>query len=114
MTEKDKTLIVSNSIQCLECGDVIFSAHRHDYKECGCGACAVDGGMEYLRIMAAGGARYKELYITLPESVINAGLEALAWAKETGRNDRGALYAVLRALRDGGIDLKVKPLHENK
>ncbi len=41
--------IIHNKIRCLCCGDVIESIHRHDYQECSCGACAVDGGKDYLR-----------------------------------------------------------------
>ena len=41
--------IVRNAIRCRHCGDVIESKSVHDYKECSCGACAVDGGLEYLR-----------------------------------------------------------------
>lgn len=42
-------MIIHNRIKCLKCGDVIESDTVHDYKECSCGACAVDGGHEYLR-----------------------------------------------------------------
>lgn len=41
--------IIKNSIQCKICGDVIESTYCHDYVECSCGACAVDGGHDYLR-----------------------------------------------------------------
>ena len=41
--------IIHNRIKCLKCGDVIESKYRHDYKTCSCGACAVDGGHDYLR-----------------------------------------------------------------
>ena len=41
--------IIHNRIKCLKCGDIIESKHRHDYKTCSCGACAVDGGHDYLR-----------------------------------------------------------------
>ena len=42
-------MIIHNRIKCLKCGYVIESYTIHDYKECSCGACAVDGGHEYLR-----------------------------------------------------------------
>ena len=42
-------MIIHNKIKCLKCGDVIESVHRHDFKWCSCGACAVDGGKDYLR-----------------------------------------------------------------
>lgn len=41
--------IITNKIKCLKCGDIIESIHAHDFKRCSCGACAVDGGQEYLR-----------------------------------------------------------------
>lgn len=36
-------------IQCLVCGDIIESYHRHDYKHCSCGNAMIDGGSDYLR-----------------------------------------------------------------
>lgn len=41
--------IIRNAIRCKHCGDVIESRSVHDFKSCSCGACAVDGGLEYLR-----------------------------------------------------------------
>lgn len=41
--------IVKNAIRCNLCGEEIESVHRHDFKICGCGSCAVDGGHDYLR-----------------------------------------------------------------
>ena len=41
--------IIKNAIQCKLCGEVIESTDRHNYVECKCGACAVDGGHDYLR-----------------------------------------------------------------
>ena len=41
--------IIRNAIQCNNCGEIIESKHRHDYVQCKCGACAVDGGHDYLR-----------------------------------------------------------------
>ena len=45
----EKKIIKKNIIKCLKCGDIIESSSVHDIKFCLCGACAVDGGMEYLR-----------------------------------------------------------------
>lgn len=42
-------MIIKNAIRCNICGDEIESKHRHDYVQCKCGACAVDGGHDYLR-----------------------------------------------------------------
>ena len=41
--------IIRNRIRCKHCGDVIESSYTHEYISCSCGACAVDGGLEYLR-----------------------------------------------------------------
>ena len=42
-------VITRNAIRCKKCGDVIESESVHDYQECSCGACFVDGGHEYVR-----------------------------------------------------------------
>ncbi len=42
-------VILKNRIKCKKCNDIIESRHTHDFVECKCGACAVDGGHEYLR-----------------------------------------------------------------
>lgn len=40
--------IIRNAIRCNLCGDEIESTDRHQYVTCSCGACAVDGGHDYL------------------------------------------------------------------
>lgn len=37
-------------IKCLKCNDIIESLSQHDYKECKCKACSIDGGKSYTRI----------------------------------------------------------------
>lgn len=41
--------IIRNAVKCNNCGDVIESTHRHDFKWCTCGMVAVDGGHDYLK-----------------------------------------------------------------
>ena len=41
--------IIKNAIQCKLCGEIIESTYRHEYVECKCGSCAVDGGHDFLR-----------------------------------------------------------------
>ena len=48
MKMKDK--LIRNSIKCKRCGDIIESKSRHNFVECSCGACFVDGGLDYCRI----------------------------------------------------------------
>ena len=57
--------IIRNAIQCKKCGDIIESHYRHDYVQCKCGSCAVDGGDDYLRRSAAD----RNCYIDLSESI---------------------------------------------
>lgn len=49
MFESDMRRIKINKIRCNKCGDEIESTYRHDFVFCKCGACAVDGGHDYLR-----------------------------------------------------------------
>ena len=56
--------IIKNSIKCKLCGDVIESKHRHDFVECKCGACAVDGGHDYLRRHFSKADCYTDLSVT--------------------------------------------------
>ena len=56
--------IKRNAIQCLNCGDILESTHRHDFKTCSCGRVSVDGGHDYLRRCFESGVAakdYKEL-----------------------------------------------------
>lgn len=42
--------MVLNRVKCLECGEVLTSYHRHDYKTCSCtNVTMVDGGLTYQR-----------------------------------------------------------------
>ena len=47
MDENIKPVKYINAIQCNHCGEVIESKYRHDFKWCGCGSVAVDGGGDY-------------------------------------------------------------------
>ena len=42
-------MILSNKIQCRNCGDIIESFYTHDFKRCSCCRVFVDGGKEYGR-----------------------------------------------------------------
>jgi hypothetical protein len=48
-------------VKCPECGEILHSKHRHDFKQCKCPAGTfVDGGEDYGRI---GGKRIDEIEI---------------------------------------------------
>ena len=79
--------IIKNAIQCKLCGDIIKSTDRHNYVECKCGACAVDGGHDYLRRSFKEKDCYNELSITeeienITDRLIEENMDAL---KELGK-----------------------------
>lgn len=57
--------IIKNAIQCKLCGEIIESTDRHQYVTCKCGACAVDGGHDYLRRCF----NDKNCYVDLSETI---------------------------------------------
>ena len=59
-------MIIKNAIRCNLCGDEIESKTTHDFIWCSCGACAVDGGHEYLRRCYKDKPCYTELSISDP------------------------------------------------
>ena len=57
-----KEEIINNKIKCKKCEDIIKSKSTNDYKKCSCGAVAVDGGKDYLK-MIGNEEDYEELSI---------------------------------------------------
>lgn len=53
--KKEDGGIRTNQAACLRCGEIIESRHDHDFRGCGCGAIAVDGGKSYTRRMYSNG-----------------------------------------------------------
>ena len=45
--------LIKNSIKCLLCDEVLESKHVHDFQQCSCESCFIDGGLEYVRIGGA-------------------------------------------------------------
>lgn len=45
------SVLLRSQIECPECGDIVASINRHDFQLCKCGATAIDGGRDYLRIV---------------------------------------------------------------
>lgn len=92
-------MIIQNAVTCLSCGDFIFSAHRHHYNQCTCGAIAVDGGQEYLRRVGGIDACVDHSW-ELPDDLYRACAVAVQEAADTGRNAIGIANAVMRKLRE--------------
>lgn len=55
--------ILYNRIRCNLCGDTIESRFLHEFIPCRCGACAVDGGHDYLKRVCASEDCYTELSV---------------------------------------------------
>ena len=62
--------IIKNAIRCNICGDEIESKYRQDYVRCSCGACAVDGGHDYLRRTFKDKESYTELSVVEDDSEV--------------------------------------------
>ena len=92
-------MIVQNAVSCLSCGDFIYSAHRHHFNTCSCGAISVDGGQDYLRRVGAIDACV-DMSWSLPDDVYRECAEVVEEAKETNRNKFGIANAVMRKLRE--------------
>ena len=55
--------IIRNAIRCNICDDEIESTACHEYVTCKCGACAVDGGHEYLKRVFIDESHYTDISI---------------------------------------------------
>jgi hypothetical protein len=98
-------MIISNSIRCRKCGDVIYSASRHDFKYCSCKSVAVDGGMDYLK-RSGDIDLVEELSIILDDKLVEEMVKQVVWANQTGRNEFGLVCAIARAIRDTGFRIE--------
>lgn len=54
-------MIAMNKAQCLICGMVLESTHRHDFNCCTCGNLCVDGGNDYQKRSVKNMSKYREL-----------------------------------------------------
>lgn len=45
----DTTVVIRSRAQCVKCGNIIESRHRHDFVSCSCGTIFLDGGLDYIR-----------------------------------------------------------------
>ena len=92
-------MIIQNEAQCAKCKAIVFSAHRHDYKTCECGAIAVDGGTAYLK-RVGNSEDIIERALDLDEKIVERCANAAQWGLDTQRNAYGIALADIRALRD--------------
>ena len=89
-------MILSNQARCLRCGDEPWSAHRHDFRHCECGAMAVDGGMDYMRRLG-NPQDINEMSIVITNEEYEALVEAV---EDKTKNTLGKICNLARVLRD--------------
>jgi len=99
-------MILSNQARCLKCGDELYSAYTHDYKECSCGEIFVDGGRSYLRHGYNSRDNYMDLSIVMDDYLAETLTSSLDWCEENGRNLTGQICAIARCLRDCGYEIR--------
>ena len=102
-------MILQNAAVCKKCGDEVWSEHRHDYRQCECGAIAVDGGAEYLRRVGSS-FDFDDRSIFGPESFKEELKAAVSDSRSIGRNDLGIALAVIRVLQKNGVVKTVEVL----
>ena len=94
--------IIQNEAECLLSGDIIWSAHQHDYKTCSCGAIAVDGGMYHIgRCGYPDNVIERSMHMTTRH--LASVVKAVGDMRRTGRNDLGIALGVIRSLRDSEL-----------
>ena len=98
MAKSTNTQIIQNELECKKCGDIIYSAYRHDFKYCKCGSVAVDGGTDYLR-RAGEIEDIVERSMHMDVDALSDCKDAIRWAEDTGRNELGTTLAIIRTLR---------------
>lgn len=97
------SVILSNQIKCLSCGESIYSVQRHDFQTCSCGKSSVDGGMAYLRRV---GDSYTEESIVISQETCDDLIRAIG---SKDHNNLGKLCYLAREIRDIiGINISEK------
>jgi len=69
------------AFKCPKCSALVYSRTRHDYRRCPCKAIAVDGGLDYSRVV------YKETFPDAVEIQVDATPEQL-YEDWNRRNDK--------------------------
>ena len=93
-------MIIQNEAECRKCGDIIWSAHTHDFKSCKCGAIATDGGMAYIG-RAGEPDDQIDRSMFLDDEIIRKMRKVID--SPNGRNSLGVLLAVIGEMRDNDL-----------
>jgi len=74
--------ILQNEAKCRKCDDIIWSAHRHDFKTCKCGAISVDGGLDYIRRVYENPEDIQDRSLRLDKLILGSILDSLEEKKK--------------------------------
>lgn len=80
-------------IKCNKCNDVLFSFHRHDYKQCTCKESFIDGGFDYSRYNG-------ELLIEEIKDVMELVSNQFTWGQNYDENNNKLPETIYRPLKD--------------
>lgn len=86
-----------NAIICPKCGDTIYSRAKHDFRNCSCKGCFIDGGLDYIRM---GGIKTKNV------KVFKLKIEATAKELYDDWNLHGKKYGLIRGKHEIEVCLK--------
>jgi hypothetical protein len=66
----DNSVLIS-AVKCLKCNEIIVSLAHHDFRSCGCGTTAIDGGQNYVKISFDDKIGFERLVVRLTKSYLN-------------------------------------------
>ena len=75
--QNTRPVIIRNAVQCKNCGDIIESTSRHDFRTCSCGKVSVNGGHDYLRRCYESADGYIDLSETIDSDDESGGKTAV-------------------------------------
>lgn len=110
---EDRFLIL-NAVECLECGEILESHNRHDYKTCSCpNSTMVDGGLDYERFGGKDLTKVKSqsIYSDAPFEVVR---EALYRGGRGINSDEPLTYTKLSEMNDGWVLAVIKYEEERR
>ncbi len=100
-------MIIVNQVICNICLDRPYSATRHDFKSCGCGNVAVDGGQEYTK-RVFNSRSYEDISIFLYKEKLYDGFKIL----RDNVIDYDIIEKVLQSFIDNGVEFSVSEFPE--
>lgn len=98
-----KQILCKNSVKCLKCNEEIQSKHRHDFVQCKCRSCFVDGGIGFGGYTRMGGnpEDYKVTTILTDDFLVVR--EYITWRSYGIKGDESAKDIAVKDLTEDHI-----------